>query len=210
MSNFWKIGLSFAAGLVIGGFATKKYIESKYEFEDIEELEEDLEQTEIEKEDNKILERVQNTVNEKIDYRKIKSVNDAEYTRLLDDLRYREEAATEDILGDMLIKESDTEPIDKSKPYNISPDEFEVLDDYESDEYTYYADGYVTDSYGMPVPEEDVINILGVDFEDYFGTYDDNQIWVRNERLSMDFSVIRDLDRFIDVVSPRIRRIAGL
>ena len=47
------------------------------------------------------------------------------------------------------------------RPYNIPPEEYEVYCEadgtWNSEEYTYYADGYVTDSQGLPVSPEDVI-----------------------------------------------------
>ena len=62
----------------------------------------------------------------------------------------------------------------------------------------------------MPISKEDITNTIGDDFASHFGSYDDDQIWVRNEKLQMDFSVIRDIDKFVDVASPRIRRMVGL
>ena len=139
---------------------------------------------------------------------KIRSVNDEAYKKLLADLQYSAEKEAEDFIERMIPRQDEVR--DTSKPYNIAPDEFEEIDEYDSDEYTYYADGYVTDSYGMPISDEDILNTIGEDFDTYFGSYDDDQIWIRNERLRMDFSVVRDIDRFVDVAPPRIRRMVGL
>ena len=59
---------------------------------------------------------------------------------------------------------------------------------WNSEEYTYYADGYVTDSQGLPVSPEDVIRCIGTEFPNWFGTYEDDQIWIRNDELRIDFS----------------------
>lgn len=210
-NNFLKIGLSFVAGIVVGGFVAKKYIESQYEV--IEECD-DEDITNEPNNDNEIeetekVEEVVAAATEKVNYNKIKSVNDDEYNRLLNELKYSVDAEAE-MVKSLKNKSSEETVVDMSRPYNISQDEFEDVDGYESDEYTYYADGYVTDSYGMPISEEDIDNTIGEDFAKNFGSYSDDQIWIRNERLKMDFSVIRDVDNFVDVAPPRIRRMAGI
>ena len=100
------------------------------------------------------------------------------------------------------------------RPYNIPPEEYEVYCEadgtWNSEEYTYYADEYVTDSQGLPVSPEDVIRCIGTEFPNWFGTYEDDQIWIRNDELRMDFSVVRDLDNFVDIADARLKRLAGI
>ena len=100
------------------------------------------------------------------------------------------------------------------RPYNIPPEEYEVYCEangtWNSEEYTYYADGYVTDSQGLPVSPEDVIRCIGTEFPNWFGTYEDDQIWIRNDELRMDFSIVRDLDNFVDIADARLKRLAGI
>lgn len=100
------------------------------------------------------------------------------------------------------------------RPYNIPPEEYEVYCEadgtWNSEEYTYYADGYVTDSQGLPVSPEDVVRCIGTEFPNWFGTYEDDQIWIRNDELRMDFSVVRDLDNFVDIADARLKRLAGI
>ena len=100
------------------------------------------------------------------------------------------------------------------RPYNIPPEEYEVYCEadgtWNSEEYTYYADGYVTDSQGLPVSPEDVIRCIGTEFPNWFGTYEYDQIWIRNDELRMDFSVVRDLDNFMDIADARLKRLAGV
>lgn len=205
MSNFWKTSLAFVAGAIVGGFVTKKYIEYKSQINDEAEYEEYETQEPITEEANDTSVENEETSNDEI---KIRSVNDEAYKKLLADLQYSAEKEAEDFIERMIPRQDEVR--DTSKPYNIAPDEFEEIDEYDSDEYTYYADGYVTDSYGMPISDEDILNTIGEDFDTYFGSYDDDQIWIRNERLRMDFSVVRDIDRFVDVAPPRIRRMVGL
>ncbi len=211
MNTFWKVGVAFVAGLAIGAIATKKYIEYKEDLcEEVsyEESEEVMEEENTNNDNHDNNEGQTQEIN-KVDYNNvIRSVDDDRYQELLQDLKYKVEA--QEVPEYELQRHILDEDVDRTKPYNISPNDFEDIDAYESDEYTLYADGYVTDSYGMPVSEEDVMNTLGDKFESYFGIYDNDQIYVRNERLQMDFSVIRDLDNFEDVASPRIKRMVGL
>lgn len=205
MSNFWKTSLAFVAGAIVGGFVTKKYIEYKSQINDEIEYEECETHEDIVEEASDTSVENEETINEEI---KISSVDDESYKKLLAELQYTVEQEAEDFVERMIPKQEEVR--DTSRPYNISPDEFEEIDEYDSDEYTYYADGYVTDGYGMPISDEDIFNTIGEDFDTYFGSYDDDQIWIRNERLRMDFSVVRDIDRFVDVAPPRIRRMVGL
>nr|DAT35271.1 MAG TPA: protein of unknown function (UPF0154) [Caudoviricetes sp.] len=205
MSNFWKTSLAFVAGAIVGGFVAKKYIEYKSQINDDVEYEECETQEAITEEANDTSVENEETSNDEI---KIRSIDDEAYKKLLADLQYSVEKEAEDFIERTIPRLEEVR--DTSKPYNITPDEFEEIDEYDSDEYTYYADGYVTDSYGMPISDEDILNTIGEDFDTYFGSYDDDQIWIRNERLRMDFSVVRDIDRFVDVAPPRIRRMVGL
>ena len=110
--------------------------------------------------------------------------------------------------------EMDEYTVMADRPYNIPPEEYEVYCEangtWNSEEYTYYADGYVTDSQGLPVSPEDVIRCIGTEFPNWFGTYEDDQIWIRNDELRMDFSVVRDLDNFVDIADARLKRLAGI
>jgi len=194
MKDLFKMGLVFLAGAVVGSVITKKYVESKitvYEEETIDE---------IIMED----ETYATTKPEETERPIITSTDSIEYNRLLDELRYKKQQEN------IIDAENEVEECDPTKPYYISEEEFEERDDFESDEYTYYADGYLTDSYGMPVDDGEMVRLLGVDFSKYFDKYDNDQIWIRNITLQMDFSIIRDLDRFEDVAPPRIKRMVGL
>lgn len=215
MNSYLRTGLVFVSGIVIGAFSMKKYIEYKND-QEYYEIEEDdteaIEEYDVSQDlDSAFKEeqKVPSTPTSRIDYSKIRTVEDKVYTDLLDDLKYKVDKEAEENSED-IPDYIEVEEIDHSKPYYIDQEEFEALDDYESDEYTVYADGYITDSYGLPISDEDVENVMGLDFMRYFDKYDKDQIWIRNERLSLDVSIIRDLDKFVDIAPPRIKRMAGL
>lgn len=76
------------------------------------------------------------------------------------------------------------------EPYVIEPIEFGELDDYKTFELTYYEDGILEDEdYDIVKnPEE----ILGPDALGSFGEYEDDSVFVRNERLRADFQILKD------------------
>ena len=76
------------------------------------------------------------------------------------------------------------------EPYIIEPIEFGELDGYKTFELTYYEDGILEDEDYEIVrnPEE----IIGPDALGSFGEYEDDSVFVRNERLRADFQILKD------------------
>ena len=76
------------------------------------------------------------------------------------------------------------------EPYVIEPIEFGELDGYKTFELTYYEDGILEDEdYDIVKnPEE----ILGPYALGSFGEYEDDSVFVRNERLRADFQILKD------------------
>lgn len=206
MSNGFKIALGFISGVLVGGFAMKKYIDKKYGPSEYEEI------VPAEKEDDSVQNEPEQKTEVKTDNRvKYTQASREEYREFLnkyDGVEEVEEDIPEDeIPSDCVMYTPRNAPIIGDVPYNISPDEYMEIDSYETAEYTLYADGYVTDETGTPCSPEDVLNALGDEFENWFGTYENDQVWVRNDRLHMDFSVIKDLDKYEDVCPARFRKL---
>ena len=254
--------LSFVAGLVIGGFAMKKYIDKK--MKEAEELiEDEIVETKDENKDNSDkdnrIERpahrrhektyTKEEVNEYKDlcnkYDVVKkdfqeevdemSMHDAKFDpanyedvrqpiyededEFEEEIDYNEGFYDPDDDDDITppsekyscgseSKFSDADP--NSKPYNIPREEFEIFDDYDTTGWTYYPDGYMTDEEGLPIDPEEVRKVVGDEFPEWFGIYCDDEIWVRNDRLKIDVSIVRDLENFRDCQPTRIKRLAGI
>ena len=107
----------------------------------------------------------------------------------------------------LLQKQAYTETVDYQKvkeeqmsmrPYVISPEDFGEHDDYETESLTYYADGTLTD--GTDEPIEDVESLVGEDSLTHFGEFEDDSVFVRNDRLRTDFEILLDSRRYSDVV----------
>lgn len=83
-------------------------------------------------------------------------------------------------------------------PYIISPDEFGNTDEHTCVYLSYYADGVLADDWGTEViaPDEEV----GPDIASHFGEYEEDTVFVRNEKLKIDYEICRDLRTFAEVM----------
>lgn len=86
-------------------------------------------------------------------------------------------------------KEVDTNMHDD--PRVISPEEFGELDDYETVSLTYYADGVLTDDQDEII--ENVGDFVVPDFASHFGEYEDDSVFVRNDKTKTDYEILRDM-----------------
>lgn len=76
-----------------------------------------------------------------------------------------------------------------SEPYVIKPEEFGECD-YETESLTYYADGVLTDDWDNPI--EDIENTVGEGFAEHFGEYEDDSVFIRNDRYKIDYEILYD------------------
>lgn len=77
-----------------------------------------------------------------------------------------------------------------TKPYVIDPYDFGERDGYRKFELTYYADGTLEDEDYNIV--DDVDDLIGVDSLNTFGRYEDDSVFVRNDKLRSDFQILKD------------------
>ena len=212
----------FSIGFISGILATAQYMKKQNEeIEEEVEIESEKMPGEENPENNNIIERMEEMTEEFEEYEE-RIKNEGYYVN--------EKTTVISESGDIMYDSDRPDPpvcrydeegyemeeytVMADRPYNIPPEEYEVYCEadgiWNSEEYTYYADGYVTDSQGLPVSPEDVIRCIGTEFPNWFGTYEDDQIWIRNDELRMDFSVVRDLDNFVDIADARLKRLAGI
>ena len=78
----------------------------------------------------------------------------------------------------------------ENKPYVISPDEFGEFEDYDTISLTYYADQVLVDDGGDKI--EDVDDVVGMESLTRFGEYEDDSVFVRNDRLRCDYEILID------------------
>lgn len=119
------------------------------------------------------------------------------------------EPKTENVKEDSYISDYDTiiqtngydvDEKEKKKgkqPYVIPPESFGEKEEYDVESLNYYADGVLTDDWDNPI--EDVERLVGTDFATHFGEYEDDCVFVRNDRLKSDFEILKDNRNFADL-----------
>lgn len=97
-------------------------------------------------------------------------------------------------------------PMLADAPYTISPDEFGEYDGYEEISLTYYSDGILADENDEVVEEPD--EIVGPDFSSHFGEYEEDSVFVRNDKLRCDYEILLDQRPYSEVLKakPYLRR----
>ena len=85
------------------------------------------------------------------------------------------------------------------KPRIITPEEYGEKDGYDTESLTYYADGVLADDQDEPI--EDVDNVVGYGFESHFGEYEDDSVFIRNDKLKTDYEILMDQRNHSDVVN---------
>lgn len=96
---------------------------------------------------------------------------------------------------------------DMEKPYVISPEEFGELYDYATVSLTYYADNVLADDQDIPI--EDVDGVVGLDSLTHFGEYEDDSVFVRNDKVMTDYEILLDPRKYSDVTSTNPHRAEG-
>lgn len=184
----------FAAGILTGSlctwYSTKKYYE-KIANDEIESMKEWLARR-VEEQDKKAEEQSSEPA-EKPTSPSMKP-NLMEYAAMVKDLGYTDYSRrTEE--PEKEVKE-DEEVDDMDRPYIIEPEEFGECD-YEEVSLTHYADGVLTDEQDNPI--EDVDSMVGEDYAEHFGEYEDDSVFVRNDLLQTDFEILADQRNYSDL-----------
>ena len=89
------------------------------------------------------------------------------------------------------------------RPYVIPPEEFDELEGYNTISLLYFSDEVLTDDDYSII--ENVDDIVGKDSLETFGRYEDDSVYVRNDRLKCDYEILKDERRFEDIRVARLR-----
>lgn len=92
-----------------------------------------------------------------------------------------------------------TEPeVKHDEPYIIDPTEFGEFSEYEQRELTYYKDGVICENDTDMI---DPYDILGdIDVADHFGEYENDRVFVRDDKRQVDYEILRDERTFMEVL----------
>lgn len=94
--------------------------------------------------------------------------------------------------------------LDKERPYVISPEEFGEFEDYEQISLTFYSDHILTDDVDDIL--ENIDEVIGFESLNHFGEYEDDSVYVRNDKFKCDYEILLDQRRYEDVLAQKTRR----
>lgn len=103
-------------------------------------------------------------------------------------------------------KKDDTNSVN-SKPRVIPPEDHGEFLDYTTITLTYYADGVLTDDNDEPI--SDVEGLVG-DALNHFGEYEDDSVYVQDDRLEIYYEILLDDREYYPEVAPTKPRPAGV
>lgn len=182
--------LIFTAGIAVGATAAWKLLRDRYALlaqEEIDSVKEALsrkEQEELPMDEEEAKQKAM-AAKEKPDI--------TEYVSKVKDMGYVDYSDISKNKNDNT--EEDSQTVDK--PYVITPDEFDEYDDYDTIELTYYSDQVLADENNEIV--DDVEDIVGFESLNHFGEYEDDSVFVRNDRLKCDYQILLDSRKYSDV-----------
>lgn len=190
--------LMFAAGAAIGSAVTWKVVKTKYERivqEEIDSVKETFANNFASRSDENevVSDENDNDSYHQVNWSELEDLNEDE------DDEDEDNKSEEDYLRDygLLIDHYTTNDNKKGgaedmakEPYVISPYDFGEIDEYHKIELTYYADGILEDEDYSIVNDAD--ELIGPKALTTFGEYEDDAVFVRNERLCTDFQILKD------------------
>lgn len=193
MSNGIKYFITFVLGAAAGSVAAWAILKPKYERAKDEEVEE-VREYYTEKYSNTLdkMSKLNKVAREAVAYKKM--VTDLGYSSDSDE-EYQEENEIEQEGGSGTLTFNPTDEV----PQVITPEEFAADDEYQAETLTLYSDGVLTDDFDNPI--EDVPAMVG-DALDHFGEYEDDSVFVRNDRYKCNYEILKD-DRTFDEVKNR-------
>lgn len=193
----------FTTGAVIGSVATWFAIKTKYEQiaqEEIDSVKEEYDR--LIKSRKKEIEAVRKVVEANHDS---ESKEEDEEDNDDDDSNYEQTMIDYNSIAST-YKGSDDEENDKegddkvedevpyiNGPYVITPEQFGDEPSYSAQPLDYFADGILADGWGVKL---DIEETIGEDALKHFGDYEDDVVYVRNERTEIDYEVTKDPRRY--------------
>ena len=110
-----------------------------------------------------------------------------QYSKYAKDLGYTQEA----------------KPAPELKPRVISPDEYGEMDGYDEISLTYYADGTLADDSDRAMGGDEIEETVGKDSLSHFGEYEEDSVFVRNDRLKADYEILADQRTYAEILKDK-------
>lgn len=190
-------GLIFVFGASLGAVVTWKFLDLKYKNLAQKEIDSVKESFDKWKKD---ISRGQKLADEAKSKPAI-----SEYTEKMADLGYKTDYTKNNISN--LSKQIDFEEYSKydmaengviEEPEIIPPDEFGENEEYDTVSLLYFADNFLTDeNYELVL---DLENTITEEALDHFGEWEDDSVFVRNDRLKIYYEILKDQRYFEEVI----------
>lgn len=186
MNNTLSKVLIFAAGAAVGSAVSWKLLKTKYEQIAREEIESVKE----------VFSRREEPVKEKTEEPEPGTVAEFIEKKPAAVSKYAAKLEEERIAYSKILEESEYVESEEFKaggikdPYPIEPEEFGEMDDYDEVSLVYFADGVLTDDKYELI--DDVDAIVGEDFADHIGDYEDECVHIRNDARRTDYEILAD------------------
>lgn len=119
-----------------------------------------------------------------------------EYQAEIQKNSYKDYSNVEDGVAKTIEREKE-----EKKPYVIPPEEFAETEGYDVITLTYFTDGVLADNDDTIM--EDVDNTVGLDSLNRFGEYEDDSVFVRNDRLKCDFEILLSQKSYKDFIQTK-------
>lgn len=87
------------------------------------------------------------------------------------------------------------------KPYVIPPEEFGDIEEYDKVELTFYSDKILADDMNELV--ENVEETIGFESLNHFGEYEDDSVFVRNDKTKCDYEILLDERTYSEAAADR-------
>lgn len=168
-----------AVGAVIGSAVTWGYTKTKYE---------KIAQEEIDSVKS-VFSKKENEVNSKLSEanKLLKENLNVEYSEMANMYKKPEEKSV-------------IEKVPYSKDiYVIEPDQYGEIDDYELISLSWYDDDVLADDMDNEIDNYEYV--VGLDFMNHFGEYEDDSVFVRNDIRKCDYEILRDKRKFSEVAA---------
>lgn len=98
------------------------------------------------------------------------------------------------------VQKQNKEVENVSTPYVISPDDFAEYKDYKTVSLLYFSDGVLADYNYDRI--DNIDDLIGLDSLDHFGDYEDDSVFVRDDRLKTDYEVLLDARKYAEIIDP--------
>ena len=186
----------FAIGATVGSVVTWKLVKTKYEQiarEGVESVKEYYSRAFESKVETATEEPVEEVEREDLDTLTERS-NNSEMVKNYNDILKKSGYIN---YSDNTKKTQKKEVDDVEKPYVIEPEEFGELDGYSTVFLSYYADEVLVDDNTDEIVE-DVGVVVGDDFADHIGDYEDDLIHIRNDAFRCDYEITKVNEKYYD------------